>query len=57
MIDLEHEFWRTRLEAKAAYKALLVTPDDPKLMKAYSKAWEEHQKANRDQFLWEATNS
>lgn len=47
------EFWRTRLEAKAALKKLRATPDDPKLMQAYADAWREHQKANMVQFLEE----
>lgn len=53
METLNDIFWFTRLEAKAAYKALQVTPDDPMLMERYAKAWQEHQKANMIQFLTE----
>lgn len=50
---LQDVFWQTRLEAKALYKAWQVTPDDSKLMQAYSVAWQAHQKANTEQFLAE----
>lgn len=55
--NLQDNFWRTRVEAKAAYKAWQVTPDDSRLMNAYAKAWEAHQKANMEQFLDECEES
>jgi len=54
--SLENEFWRTRAEAKALYKQWQITPDDGRLMEAYSKAWEAHQKASVLLFLNECEN-
>lgn len=51
--QLQDEFWRTRVEAKDAYKAWQVMPDDSRLMKAYADAWALHQAANMMQFLAE----
>ena len=55
--NLQNNFWRTRVEAKALYKAWQVTPDDSRLMNTYAKAWEAHQKANMEQFLDECEES
>lgn len=51
--QLQDNFWKTRVEAKAAYIKWQVTPDDSKLMQSYSRAWQEHQQANMLQFLSE----
>jgi len=50
---LRDNFWRTRAEAKTAYKAWRVTPDDSQLLKAYEDAWALHQAANIAKFLEE----
>jgi len=57
--NLENEFLRTRLEAKAAYKAWRSSIGKTALVReaelnvAYCEAWKAHQKANMDQFLKE----
>ena len=60
--QLEFEFWRTRLEAKAACtawqasigKTALVREGE--LLSAYHKAWEAHMVANIAQFVAECEN-
>jgi len=57
--QLQDEFWRTRVEAKAAYKAWQDAvkignhTDEPKLHHLYVRAWQLHQEVNMAQFLAE----